>query len=147
VACSVSQWLALWAAFFRRFAAAITFVRGMFLRTILFALLLAGSSVSVASAQEDATAPSPHAKHTDAQQQDMSMSKEQMPGMHMDMPMPSQPPSPHEGSGTAWQPASVTGHAWMWMSGGWMWMAHGAMFIDYNQQGGPRGEGKAESVN
>jgi hypothetical protein len=26
-------------------------------------------------------------------------------------------------------------------------MAHGAIFIDYNQQGGPRGVGKAESVN
>jgi hypothetical protein len=26
-------------------------------------------------------------------------------------------------------------------------MAHGQTFIDYNQQGGPRGEGKAESVN
>ena len=26
-------------------------------------------------------------------------------------------------------------------------MAHGSIFIDYNQQGGPRGAGKAESVN
>jgi hypothetical protein len=26
-------------------------------------------------------------------------------------------------------------------------MAHGVIFADYNQQGGPRGEGKAESVN
>lgn len=33
------------------------------------------------------------------------------------------------------------------MHGGWMLMAHGVIFIDYNQQGGPRGEGKAESVN
>ena len=31
--------------------------------------------------------------------------------------------------------------------GGWELMAHGAIFVDYNQQGGPRGEGKAESVN
>jgi hypothetical protein len=30
---------------------------------------------------------------------------------------------------------------------GWTVMAHGVIFIDYNQQGGPRGEGKAESVN
>ena len=70
-----------------------------------------------------------------------------MTGMHMDMQMTSQIPSPHEGSGTAWQPASVTGHEWMWMHGGWDLMAHGVIFIDYNQQGGPRGEGKAESVN
>jgi len=57
-------------------------------------------------------------------------------------------PSPHDGSGTAWQPASVSGHEWMWMEGGWMWMAHGDVFLNYNQQGGPRGGGaKAESVN
>ena len=56
-------------------------------------------------------------------------------------------PSPHDGSGTSWQPASVTGHEWMWMRSGWELMAHGAIFADYNQQGGARGVGKAESVN
>jgi len=73
----------------------------------------------------------------------------QMPGMNMPMEnqVGFQLPSPHEGSGTAWQPASVQGPDWMWMSGGWQWMAHGVIFTDYNQQGGPRGEGKAESVN
>jgi hypothetical protein len=72
-----------------------------------------------------------------------------MAGMNMKMEMKSSPlPSPHDGSGTAWQPASVSGHEWMWMEGDWMWMAHGEIFIDYNQQGGPRGGGaKAESVN
>jgi hypothetical protein len=37
----------------------------------------------------------------------------------------------------------------MWMKPieGWQVMAHGVVFVDYNQQGGPRGEGKAESVN
>jgi hypothetical protein len=35
----------------------------------------------------------------------------------------------------------------MIMRGGWELMAHGVIFADYNQQGGPRGEGKAESVN
>ena len=33
------------------------------------------------------------------------------------------------------------------MRGGWELMAHGVIFVDYNQQGGPRGAGKAESVN
>lgn len=56
-------------------------------------------------------------------------------------------PSPHAGSGTAWQPASTPAYEWMWMRGGWDLMAHGAIFADYNQQGGPRGGGKAESVN
>ena len=31
--------------------------------------------------------------------------------------------------------------------GAWDLMAHGVVFVDYDQQGGPRGEGKAESVN
>jgi len=58
-------------------------------------------------------------------------------------------PSPHAGTGTAWEPtsAAVEGHGWMLMRGGWEFMAHGAIFADYNQQGGPRGAGKAESVN
>lgn len=69
-----------------------------------------------------------------------------MPGMQMDQSV-SNLPSPHEASGSSWQPASVSAPQWMWMRGGWDLMAHGAIFIDYNQQGGPRGEGKAESVN
>ncbi len=79
--------------------------------------------------------------------QDSSMGQ-----MQMNMPMPmehtaSWMPSPHQGSGTGWQPASVRGYEWMWMRGGWELMAHGVIFADYNQQGGPRGAGKAESVN
>ncbi|MGA2376598.1 MAG: hypothetical protein ABSF72_13840 [Candidatus Sulfotelmatobacter sp.] len=73
--------------------------------------------------------------------QDTSMS-----GMQMEHST-AQMPSPHDGSGTAWEPASVPPHEWMLMRGGWEVMAHGVIFADYNQQGGPRGEGKAESVN
>src|SRR5208337_1771634 len=77
-----------------------------------------------------------------ASAQDRSMS-----GMGMEEQAASQLPSPHAGSGTGWQPASVPEHEWMLMHGGWQLMAHGVIFVDYNQQGGPRGEGKAESVN
>ena len=70
-----------------------------------------------------------------------------MDGMQMDERAASLLPSPHEGSGTAWQPASVSGPDWMGMRGQWELMAHGVIFVDYNQQGGPRGAGKAESVN
>jgi hypothetical protein len=77
--------------------------------------------------------------------QDTSMEQMNM-SMHMSR-MSSQRPSPHEGSGTGWQPASMRGYEWMWMHGGWELMAHGVIFVDYNQQGGPRGVGKAESVN
>ncbi len=68
-------------------------------------------------------------------------------GMHMETEKDSALPSPHAGSGTSWQPASVPANEWMWMRGGWELMAHGVIFAGYNQQGGPRGAGKAESVN
>ena len=74
-----------------------------------------------------------------AQEQDSSMAGMNMPGMNMDE-TPSQLPSPHAGSGTGWQPASVPANDWMWMRGGWELMAHGVIFTDYNQQGGPRGD-------
>lgn len=56
-------------------------------------------------------------------------------------------PSFDASSGTAWQPASVSGPMWMLSRGRWELMLHGKIFITYNQQGGPRGEGKAESIN
>jgi hypothetical protein len=68
-----------------------------------------------------------------------------MPGMD-DSPS-SFLPSAHAGSGTGWQPASVPARLWMTAHGNWDLMAHGALFLTYNQQGGPRGAGKAESVN
>jgi hypothetical protein len=68
-----------------------------------------------------------------------------MPDMKMEEPPPL--PSVHAGSGTSWQPASVPAHLWMTTRAGWELMAHGALFVTYNQQGGPRGVGKAESVN
>jgi hypothetical protein len=76
-------------------------------------------------------------------------SQTSMPGMDMTQstPMPDWLPTPHETSGTGWQPAATPGHLWMKSLGSWDLMAHGVIFVDYNQQGGPRGAGKAESVN
>ena len=68
-------------------------------------------------------------------------------GMNMNDAALSSMPSFHASSGTAWQPASVTDPMWMISRGGWELMFHGTVFITYNQQGGPRGEGKAESTN
>jgi hypothetical protein len=69
-----------------------------------------------------------------------------MPGMQMSA-TPDSLPSPHAASGTGWEPASAPSHMWMATLNGWDLMAHGVVFLDYNQQGGPRGAGKAESVN
>src|SRR5689334_7987645 len=81
--------------------------------------------------------PSQHSAH------DM----QNMPGMKMPMAGTDRMPSPHAGSGTSWQPASVPGYFWMTSRGQWQLMAHGILFLTYNQHGGPRGVGKAESVN
>ncbi len=67
--------------------------------------------------------------------------------MNMSQSAPEWMPSAHLSSGTGWQPAATTNHSWMKSLGSWELMAHGVIFLDYNQQGGPRGEGKAESVN
>jgi hypothetical protein len=83
----------------------------------------------------------------DQTQQKMDMQSMDMPGMDMSQPAPDWMPSPHDAAGTGWQPAATAGHFWMKSIGAWDLMAHGVVFVDYNQQGGPRGEGKAESVN
>ncbi|HUJ96108.1 MAG TPA: hypothetical protein VLW84_12630 [Terriglobales bacterium] len=80
----------------------------------------------------------------------MNMRRSSMPemaGMSMREPSVGGDPAFHAGSGTAWQPASVPEPMWMTERGGWQLMAHGQIFLTYNQQGGPRGVGKAESVN
>jgi hypothetical protein len=56
-------------------------------------------------------------------------------------------PTAHASSGTGWQPAATGAHLWMKSLDRWDLMAHGVVFVDYNQPGGPRGAGKAESVN
>jgi hypothetical protein len=110
------------------------------MRGLLIGFLTVAMLVSISVAQND------------GQAMDMSGGHGSVPGHSMpDMEMGSQAlsflPSPHAGSGTGWQPASVPEHQWMTNAGSWDVMAHGVVFVDYNQQGGPRGAGKAESVN
>jgi hypothetical protein len=69
-----------------------------------------------------------------------------MHGMNMGETVSSMP-SFHASSGSSWQPASVPETMWMITRGNWDLMVHGTVFVTYNQQGGPRGEGKAESTN
>lgn len=69
-----------------------------------------------------------------------------MPGMDMSSTLDWMP-TPHASSGTGWQPAATPAHLWMKSFHEWDLMAHGVIFLDYNQPGGPRGAGKAESVN
>jgi len=87
-----------------------------------------------------------HDRNMSAQSQS-AQTMPNMSGMTMNDAALSSMPSFHASSGTAWQPASVTDPMWMFSCGGWQFMFHGTVFITYNQQGGPRGEGKAESTN
>ncbi len=119
------------------------------MRPLILVFFLLILSRSLATAQDLAAKP-------DADQTAQTM---QMPGMDMDMdkdkdmhmamsqPAPDWLPSPDLSSGTGWQPAAAADHMWMKQLRAWEIMAHGVVFVDYNQQGGPRGEGKAESVN
>src|ERR1700751_2144316 len=104
--------------------------------------LIAGLPVACARAQQSDTGNADHI-HADHNMGDM----QDTPGMTMPMSALDWMPSPHAGSGTSWEPASAPAHMWMTQRGGWDLMAHGVVFLDYNQQGGPRGAGKAESVN
>jgi hypothetical protein len=115
----------------------------------LFFYLLTACAVPLWAQENPAAAvPTEHGSSTQTQTQDQDHHQD-MPGMNMPMVEHAgiELPSPHAGSGTAWQPASVPGYEWMFMRDGWELMAHGMIFLDYNQQGGPRGEGKAESLN
>jgi hypothetical protein len=107
-------------------------------RTFIFGLLAINLWISPAGAQD--VAPINQTEHT------MEM-PDNMPGMDMSNPAPDWTPSPHNASGTGWQPAATPAQMWMKSVRAWDLMAHGVIFVDYNQQGGPRGEGKAESVN
>ncbi len=86
-------------------------------------------------------------QNQDQKEQKMGMQGTDMARMDMSQTGPDWTPSPGNGSGTEWQPAASPDPMWMKPVGAWDLMAHGVVFADYNQQGGPRGEGKAESVN
>jgi hypothetical protein len=112
-------------------------------RALILSLLIIDLSFSVAAAQSIAL----DATQQNSDKSGMQMPGMQMPGMDMSKPALSWMPSPHASSGTGWQPANTPEHSWMKSLRSWDLMAHGVVFVDYNQQGGPRGEGKAESVN
>ncbi len=83
-----------------------------------------------------------------AQEPQHDMSMQNMPGMNR-----SQPESRIEQmelgftSGTSWQAQSAPEHMWMRMWRDWTLMVHGNLFLEFNDQGGPRGAGKLQSEN
>ncbi len=125
------------------------------MRALFLSFFVIGLCISIAGAQDvfadvhgpDQQDQTQQGQDSTMQKQDQTQQKMDMPGMDMSQPAPDWMASPHNASGTGWQPAATGGHSWMKSVGDWDLMAHGVVFLDYNQQGGPRGEGKAESVN
>src|SRR5580700_1020041 len=117
-------------------------MRSAVLEAFFAIVVLAISSLAQNSGSAGGTSGQSQAEQTMPNKSGMNM-----PGMKMGADAASSMPSFHASSGTAWQPASVPETMWMISRGNWNLMAHGNIFIDYNQQGGPRGEGKAESEN
>lgn len=124
-------------------------VAGVFLCPALSSAQQSGPEVNVALNMPGNDMPGHNMNHMPgmAAADDSSSGMEDMPGMQPAEAAGIWLPSFQEGSGSSWQPASVSGPMWMKSLGGWELMAHGNIFITYNQQGGPRGAGKAESVN
>lgn len=107
-----------------------------------FVILLMAVNLAVSGALAQDSQPGGQSAHNHSGQ-----APHDMPGMNMGSSAADWMPSPHASSGTGWQPAATPANLWSKRLGSWEVMAHGAIFLDYNQQGGARGEGKAESVN
>ncbi len=78
-----------------------------------------------------------------AQQMPSGQPMPPMPGMNM----PERSGGLEFASGTSWQPQSTPENMWMLTRGGWSFMIHGNLVAGYNQQGGPRGAGKAQAMD
>jgi len=68
----------------------------------------------------------------------------------MGITMPERPlgiPMTRMGSGTTWLPDASAMRAWHFNAGGWMLMVHGDAFLQYDNQGGPRGADQFGSIN
>jgi hypothetical protein len=118
-----------------------------------FILYLAVATITVPAKSQDQQGHSSHdmAGHNHPAPATASESTKagamNMDSMEMSASAPEWLPSSHGSSGTGWQPAASPAYLWMKAFHGWDLMAHGVAFLGYNQQGGPRGAGKAESVN
>jgi hypothetical protein len=56
-------------------------------------------------------------------------------------------PMTRMGSGTAWLPDASGMRAWHFSAGSWMLMVHGDAFLQYDHQGGRRGDDQLGSIN
>jgi hypothetical protein len=83
-------------------------------------------------------AQEPHAGHRPAA---ADAARSRMPERPLGIPMT------RLGSGTAWLPDASAMRAWHFTAGSWMLMVHGDAFVQYDHQGGPRGDDQLGSIN
>jgi hypothetical protein len=85
----------------------------------------------------------PHAGHRDSAVTDSAMKSTVgvMPQRPFGIPMT------RMGSGTTWLPDASGMRAWHFTAGRWMLMVHGDAFLQYDHQGGPRGDDQLGSIN
>lgn len=101
-------------------------------------------SAQAGHAHHDSTAtraPADTVRHTPSLSSDDTM---RMPGM------PERPfgiPMTRMGSGTSWLPDASAMRAWHFTAGSWMLMVHGDAFLQYDHQGGVRGDDQIGSIN
>jgi hypothetical protein len=130
--------------------------RAVFTWLVLLALAIGGTtagpsclSAQVGHEHHDSTArtaPVP----IDAAGQAAAMSPGDTMRMAGTQGMPERPfgiPMTRMGSGTAWLPDASAMRAWHVMAGRWMLMVHGDAFLQYDHQGGPRGDDQVGSIN
>ena len=113
----------------------------------IFRFAVFGLLASFAMAQTPGQGTADHQEHATHDSHDHDLQGMNMPGMETTPSAPDWMPSLHASSGTAWQPAATAAQMWRKQLGHWNVMAHGVTFLDYTQSGGPRGAGKADSVN
>ncbi|HYX69193.1 MAG TPA: hypothetical protein VE825_08670 [Terriglobales bacterium] len=107
---------------------------------VLLALALAAAAQQMPPMP---AAPPKQQQQTPPTQQEPSIGSQPMP----DVMMPRLAAPLKFASGTAWLPQSTPENMWMLRHGGWSFMIHGNLVAGYNQQGGPRGAGKAQAMD
>jgi hypothetical protein len=108
-----------------------------------------GLSAQVGHEHHDSTRRAPPAP-ADTAGQAAAMSADDTVRMAGMQGMPERPfgiPMTRMGSGTAWLPDASAMRAWHFMAGSWMLMVHGDAFLQYDHQGGPRGDDQVGSIN
>lgn len=116
---------------------------------MLMCAMLLLSAPDIASAQRAHAHSTPPADTGRAHHDSMTMRMPDMANMHMLEAMrgPLGIPMTRLGSGTSWLPDAARMHAYEFSAGSWDFMAMGDVYLQYDRQGGDRGDDQLGSIN